>query len=327
MQKLQTIRMLAFLIGTGVAVSIALFFGYALRPVNDGTEPIVIFEVQKGDGFRKVADNLTAAGLIRSPIAFKFYGILNGSAGKIKPGFYGLNFGMSGREILRLLVEGSKKEKEITIPEGFSIYDIDDALSANGITRRGEFSVLAESAELEGILFPDTYKFFTGSEVAEVMEKMTETFKRKAASLLPADPKQFKEKLILASLLEKEVIDQKERQIAAGILEKRVAQGIPLQVDATICYIKEQLSKNGSVSCYPLTSLDFKKESPYNTYLHRGWPPKPIGNPGLESIKAAMNPASSRYWFYLTDPASKQTIFSQTLDEHNSNRVKYLKAN
>jgi UPF0755 protein len=138
---------------------------------------------------------------------------------------------------------------------------------------------------------------------------------------LDRDAGNFSRNLILASLLEREVSDFKDRQIVAGILLKRLGVGMPLQVDATICYIKKS---EGQEDCYPLQPADFKKDSPYNTYVNRGLPAGPIGNPGRAAIEAAMSPQKSAYWYYLSDPETGKTIFSETLDTHAANRVKYL---
>ena len=100
---------------------------------------------------------------------------------------------------------------------------------------------------------------------------------------------------------------------------KRLKLGMTLQVDAAVCYLK---ARNGR--CYPLGKNDFAVDSLYNTYLYRGLPPAPIANPGLSAINAALNPAPSSYIYYLSDPKTGKTVFSETLEEHNENRRKYL---
>jgi UPF0755 protein len=93
-----------------------------------------------------------------------------------------------------------------------------------------------------------------------------------------------------------------------------------LQVDATICYIKAQQGQG----CLPIMKSDKTIDSPYNTYLYRGLPTGPIGSPGSSALSAAANPATSSYWYYISDPKTDETIFARTLDEHNQNIVKYL---
>jgi UPF0755 protein len=157
------------------------------------------------------------------------------------------------------------------------------------------------------------------------LDRFLENFDHRAAPLLAADPARAERNLILASILESEVPDQEERRIVAGILIKRVAAGIPLQVDASICYIKEGLRPEAP--CEPITALDKKIESPYNTYLNSGWPPGAISNPGVLAIKATLDPVESPYWYYLSDPLTDKTIFAKTLDEHLANQLKYLRKN
>jgi UPF0755 protein len=160
-----------------------------------------------------------------------------------------------------------------------------------------------------------------------VVGEFTDNFNVKALPLLNADSKNAQRDLILASILEKEVPSSTDQKLIAGILLKRLAAGMPLDVDATVCYAKLLENPSPAASCYPLTALDFKIDSPYNTYLYRGLPPGPIGNPGVSAIVAAIDPVSSPYWYYLSDPKTGKTIFAKTLDEQTQNRVKYLGSN
>ena len=127
--------------------------------------------------------------------------------------------------------------------------------------------------------------------------------------------------MILASLVEKEVVSYKDRMIVAGILEKRLQMGMPLQVDATICYIKR---KNGASICN-LKNSDFQIDSLYNTYKYPGLTPEPICNPSLEAIRAVLNPQKTSYLYYLSSQKDSRTIFSKTYEEHLLNKAKYLK--
>lgn len=201
----------------------------------------------------------------------------------------------------------------VTIPEGATVADINKLLRETGVLT-GE---LPQS--LEGYLFPDTYEFFVPSNAETVKAKFEENFNKKARTAVPegSSEEDLKEILIKASLIEKEVPDSSERRIVAGIMMKRLKNNIPLQMDASLCYGKQS-------PCSPITESDKKTDSPFNTYQNLGLPPHPIANPGVDAILAAMNPATTPYWFYLSDPKSKKTIFSKTLDEHNNNIVKYL---
>ena len=115
-----------------------------------------------------------------------------------------------------------------------------------------------------------------------------------------------------------------DQRIIAGIIQKRIAAGIPLGLDAAVCYSKQLGEPDRITNCAQLVSSDYKINSAYNTYLHRGLPPGPIGNPGVSSIMAAQSPASSPYWYYLSDLKTGDTIFAETLEEHAANRQKHL---
>lgn len=199
----------------------------------------------------------------------------------------------------------------VTIPEGATVGEINELLKQKGVLTED----LPES--LEGYLFPDTYEFFVPSSPETVEARFAENFDRKVRVAVPpgiAEP-DLREILIKASLVEKEVPDPSERRMVAGIMLKRLMANIPLQMDASLCYRR-------GPSCLPKTYKQV--DSPFNTYLYRGLPPSPIANPGLDAVRAVLNPAPSPYWYYLSDPETQKTVFAKTLDEHNVNVVKYL---
>lgn len=315
------------LLGTVALVVTCAFVLDGLGPAARGSSRAEIFEVKKGEGFMAIAAGLTRKGLVRRPAAFFLWASVAGSAKHLKPGIYTLSPSMSGFDILNILVQGQVREVVVTIPEGSTLYDIDRILSAAGVLSPESLIAFLESSPepLEGKLFPDTYRLFTNISPEEVVEKLTRNFEVKAEPLFQGERDQLEENLIMASLLEREIPDLEERRVVAGVLRKRLQAGMPLQVDATICYVKEQRARGEDGSCYPLTPLDFTVDSPYNSYRYKGLPPAPIGNPGTSSIFAALHPKPSPYWFYLSDPATGKTVFSKTLDEQEANRVKYLR--
>jgi UPF0755 protein len=282
-------------------------------------------DIVPGEGALDIADKLEKQGIIRSASAFYFTALLSGEALDLKPGSYDFSPSMSVRSIIRALVNGPDLERQVLIREGENIYDIDAALADAGIIKKGDLLKFAASSNLpiEGYLFPDTYSFFASSTVSDVVNRFLSNFKEKAEPLLPQDPKKAHDILVIASMLEKEVPLKADQEMVAGIIFKRMSVGMPLQIDATVCYMKE-IQKKGEGSCTPLVQLDFAKQSPYNTYIVKGLPPQPIGNPGRDAIEAALHPTVSEYWYYLSDPVSRKTVFATTLDEHNQNRVKYL---
>lgn len=309
-----------------VLASAAWLFIYALRPANAANANTVVFEVSQGEGFREVSSALYDAGLIRSADAFDLFALAGGKALSLKPGRYRLNPSMSAGAILDALSGGIASEVTVTIPEGTNLYAIDGILSKALVIHPGDLIGFHADGNIEGKLFPDTYRFYTDTNVSAVVQELMDNFDAKALPVLNADQANAGRNLILASILEKEVPDPKDQALVAGILLKRISAGMPLDVDATICYAKLLADPTSTASCYPLTALDFKLNSPYNTYLYRGLPPGPIGNPGIAAITAAMHPVSSPYWYYLSDPKTGETIFAKTLDEQNQNRVKYLES-
>lgn len=304
-------------------------FFYELRAVSaDSVNKI--FEISPGEGFFEIVGRLKDEKLIRSVNAFEIYAVARGLAGGIKPGIYELSGSLNASEIAWILSE-SANEVKIIIPDGASVYDIDALLSAKKILPAGFLVAFSEKNDIEGKLYPDTYKFFEHSSPEVVVAKFLENFRVKADAILNKDPIHYRQNLILASLVQKEVSDINDSRIIAGILKKRLAAGMKLDVDATICYLKKVL--NGSTSspqgvqsgCYPLAPEDFKIDSPYNTYLIAGLPPGPLGSPNKEAISAVLNAVASPYWFYLNDPKTGKTIFSKTLDEQSANRRVYLR--
>ena len=202
----------------------------------------------------------------------------------------------------------------VTIPEGSTVSDINRILSDAGVLQGEKLS-----QGLEGYLFPDTYEFFVPSGISVIEEKLRENFDSKIENLSLGDISEEKMANIItiASLVEKEVSDPNDRKVVAGIIEKRLAHDMLLQIDASICYVKES-------PCLPITEEDKNIDSPYNTYKYIGLPPGPIDNPGIDAIEAAVNPIQTAYWYYISSPETGETIFSKTLDEQNSNIVKYL---
>ncbi|OGY62790.1 MAG: hypothetical protein A2745_00760 [Candidatus Harrisonbacteria bacterium RIFCSPHIGHO2_01_FULL_44_13] len=303
----------------GFSALIISFFLYFLQSPS-GVEQSKEFRVVKGEGLAEIAAGLEADYLIRSPAAFKIYAFVSGSARHLKPGDYFLSPSWSVPKIVKKLVAGIPEDVIITVIEGETVADINVKLGILGILREEE--ELAQ--KLEGYLFPDTYRFFLDSSLEEIEKKFSENFNKKALSTLETKtsyqlPVTDYQILIMASLIEKEIPFSDDRFLVSGILWKRLKSGMALQVDASICYAKLRTS-----SGCRLSKSDFDIDSVYNTYKYAGLPPTPIGNPGLDAIYAALHPRPSEYWYYLSDPKTKKTIFSETLDEHNDNRAKYL---
>ncbi|MCL5733498.1 MAG: endolytic transglycosylase MltG [Patescibacteria group bacterium] len=328
-----------FIILSVIIIVCALFFCFLffLRPTNYRNSSKINFQIDNGARFNSIVADLKSGGLIRSALVFKILSVLEGRAASFKPGYYELSQNMSSWDILDILTKGNQEEVSVVIPEGSDLAEIDAILSGAQVLRKGALinyqnSITNSTSEpacaggqsLEGCLFPDTYNFFIGSNVQTVIKKIIDNFNQKALPVLKQNDNNIKENLIIASLVEKEAADSSSRAIIAGIIKKRIANHMPLQIDATICYIKEQILKVPYQDCSPITSSDLKINSPYNTYLNLGLPPGPISNPGLSSIEAAIHSQASPYWYYLSDPKTGKIIFAENYTEQQQNEAEYL---
>ena len=323
-----------------VAALILFSFYYinGLKPA--GSDISFELKIGKGEGLKEVAAALSRARIIRSITVFKLYTVFTGKAQSLKSGIYQLNGRLSVPEITNLLIKGLNQEVSVIITEGLTLREIDRVLSSANIIFGGSlvdfnfknsefiknYPFLGEAGEgidtLEGFLYPDTYRFKIDSSIEEAVKKFFDNFQNKVWPLISQKDNWY-QILILASLLEKEIPTFDDQQLVAGIINKRVKVGMPIQVDATVLYAKCQ---GDFYSCTQrkLSKNDLKQDSPYNTYLKLGLPPTPIVNASQAAVRAALNPKTSNYWFYLSDPQTKKTIFSKTLEEQNINRQKYL---
>ena len=284
-----------------------------------------IFLIEKGQGIEKISFNLQKENLIKNKWSFLVYVFLKGDSKKLQAGEYLLSLSQTIPEITEKFVFGDVVKEKIIIIEGWNLRDIGWYFENKGICQAEELYDQAEELygleNLEGYLFPDTYEIRKSDTFKEIVKKMLDNFNEKLTSELREEIKNqgktISEIITMASLLEKEVRTSTDKKIVSGILWKRMSHNIPLQVDATIVYITGKQT-------IKISKEDLKIDSPYNTYKFRGLPIAPISNPGLESIKAAIYPEDSGYFYYLSTPEGK-TIFSKTLKEHNFAKQKYLK--
>lgn len=316
-------------------------FGYrhfANAPLNKKATEQTEIIIPAGTGAKQIAKLMREKGLIRSEWGFLMQEYLLGAKGKLKAGIYRFSQSESGAKIIARLKAGDilPQDNKITLPEGLTLKEIAVKLDEAGIVSatdftfdarvekyRSKFEFLTDvpNGTLEGYLFPDTYKFFKNTSSDEVISRMLERFDEqfkiasKETSGLGAH--KLHEIVTMASIIEREVRTPEDRRIVSGILWSRIEHGVALAADATIRYALNNWSK-------PLTIADLKINSPYNSRTNAGLPPGPIGNPGLDTLKASMDPTETDYFYYLSAKDGK-TIFSKTLEEHNANVQKYLK--
>lgn len=226
------------------------------------------------------------------------------------------------------------EEITITIPEGYRREQIAATLEKQGVTAADDF--LAATKNDEGRLFPDTYRFFHSTNASDVRNKFVDNYQAKIENI-----KLDTKSLIMASIIEREARNDEERAKIAGVYWNRFNAGFALTADPTVQYGKDtnQFEKellqtktkegiNNIIKDFNfwgvITRADYDNvESPYNTYRVAGLPPSPICNPGLASIKAALEPESHNYYYFF-HTAEGETIYSRTLEEHNQNKTRFL---
>lgn len=305
-------------------------------------QEVVNIKINSGDSINLIAQNLKNNGLITSPTVFKLWLAMNGWLNDLKTGSYGFEKAVSIAEVASKIAQGQTTPAfKITIPEGLSLGDVLQLfqerkllakdtkfdLSLLSVKDRALYPYLSDwkTTSAEGLIYPDTYFFEESNSNKDILKIILTNFDKKVYTPLESNFQKsslsFRNIIIIASLLEKEVVSTKDRRLVAGIILKRLEMNMPLQVDATICYIEK---KNGDAIC-GLKESDFQIDSPYNTYRYPGIPQGPICNPSLDAIQAVLNPEKSPYLYYLSAKNDSQTIFAKTYEEHLLNKAKYLK--
>lgn len=265
-----------------------------------------------------VADALKDAGIIEYKNLFKLFAKFSHADVKLDPGTYVLNTELDYRAIVKNMQVGtaSMVVTTITFPEGMTMAQIFDKLEAEGVCEAKDLFTAAadfhysfrflenvdtgDAARLEGFIFPNTYDFYQGEQPSSVINKfLTALHSRITADMwkqIELRGTTFRDTVIVASMLEKEAANDSERAAIASVIYNRMAAGMPLGIDSTILYVHPDYT--GGVD---LPSEYLTEESPYNTRIHTGLPPTPICNPGMESIRAALNPAETDYYYYALD--------------------------
>lgn len=314
-----------------IFLTASLFLSYIFfsRPVEKNSTQKVEFIVEPGESLDEIVYKLQEKKLVRSSVFAKINIILRGVSKKIQAGYFYFSPSQDLSEITDGLTHSSSKQIWVTIPEGLRREEIADLISkefsdweTESYFSPQDFVYLTK--EMEGHLFPDTYAFNIGVTTEEVIDKLNQEFQDKAESI--GFPIENQDLIILASILERESQKEDEMPIIAGILKKRLNSSWPLQIDATVQYaLSSEECTQLNCNWWPsnLNSDNLQIDSPYNTYKNQGLPPTPICNPGLQSMKAVINPQESDYWFYLHG-LDQEVHFAETLQEHQKNVCLYL---
>src|SRR3989344_2216037 len=287
-------------------------------PADPKSKTSSIFVVNKGDGVREIATNLKAKGLIKNQVVFFLIIKQLGLDKKIQAGDFRLSPKMTTAEIAQNLTHGTL-DIWITIPEGKRAEEVAEILEKEFETY--DLSWRRTLISNEGYLFPDTYLVPKNADINNIISIMKNNFNAKIKSVnLSQNDSRLKEVIIIASLIEREAITDNEKPIIASVIDNRLKAGMSLDIDATLQYIKGQ---DVTGEWWSIPTIEEKKIiSEFNTYRNAGLPPFPISNPGIEAIKAALNPQDSDYYYYIHD-AEGNVHFAKTLAEHNANIKKY----
>ena len=284
-----------------------------------------------GSGIRKLANELKAGGVIRSTWHFVLMTRLRGDAHRLKAGEYRFSDAMTPEMILKKIVSGEVDYRKFTLPEGYSVYQAAELLEQQGYFKKDTFLAKSRDKVLlarlglnedsaEGYLYPATYNLSRDGDEEQLLEQMIVQFNKAYTTIQGGERIQRfsrHEIVTLASMIEKEAVSAKEKPIIASVFHNRLKIGMPLQSDPTAVYGVRAFS--GKVS-----KADIQRPSPYNTYLNKGLPPGPIGNPGMDAVQAAQNPANTDFLYFVARQDGTHQ-FSRNLEEHNRAVVRYLR--
>ena len=326
MKKLIYLGILLVIVGS-------LYLGYQFNEFRYSTINIqqdkAEFTIKPGYSIRQVAQQLADAGYIEDPVMFIALARLEGKETSAKAGEYLIKAGQTPNDLIDLFSRGNSIMYSFTIIEGWTFNQLLDAIRADAVLEQtldnNASNIMARlgypDEHPEGRFLPDTYHFPRGTSDVDFLkrayrtmqQKLAEEWSRRDANLPLKSPY---EALILASIIEKETGAAFERPLIAAAFIQRLKRGMRLQTDPTIIYGLGQ-SFDGNIRYN-----DLKKDTPYNTYLHKGLTPTPIALPGIDAIRAALHPADSDALYFVSKGDGTHK-FSRTLEEHNEAVSKY----
>lgn len=297
----------------------------ALFSGSQGAGGAVAVTVDQGESLSSAAGKLEESGAIGSATVFEIQGRLAGAGTEIKPGEYRIRPEQSNGEILNALTEGGQDAAiEIAIPEGLTLRQTAQRVAESSGVSEAEFRRAAGRTGYdydflegeavggtEGFLFPKRYEFPKGTSATRMTARMLEQYSLETEGLSFGRAPQGldeREVVTVASLIEREAANDEERPVVASVIYNRLREEMPLQIDVTVQYAL-------GVQKEDLSLRDLKVESPYNTYEREGLPPGPIASPGLESIRAALNPADTEYRYYVLDKNGEEHTFTKGYEQ------------
>jgi len=315
-------------------VSSSWWIWASAAPSNFGSK--IRLTISEGMPTQAIAQELEAAGVIRSGLALRFWlqwqSLRGGEAGALRSGTYTFSTNQSLAEVVSQIQNAKSTEIRFTVPEGWSIAQMADLFEKLGFFKAQDFIAAAQRTtprrrawmpddipSLEGFLFPDTYQIMPSEATPDrIIDLMLDRFEEVALPIYKENqagkPKvkvSLKDWVTLASIVEKEAVIESERRIISGVFWNRIKKNMRLESDPTVEYGLNirQTPEN------PLTLEQVRTASPYNTYLNEGLPPGAIASVGLASLKATLDPANTEYLFFVAKYDGSH-VFSQNLEDH-----------
>lgn len=314
--------------GAVFAVAGGFFLWKALtEPYKGFGGAVARVEVKRGWKSSTILRHLQQQGVLRDdfiPLLF-LKTVRRGDS--LKAGIYEFRGSDSALSVLDKVIRGDVAYKSITIREGLDHFAIVELMVDEGFGTRDEWNKVVQNTELirdldpradslEGYLFPDTYKLAPGSTPATIVSTMVQNFRKQFGDELAyiSNGLDLHDTVTLAAIVETEARLPQERPMVAAVYLNRIRRNMPLQADPTVIYAMKAAKRwNGNIR-----KADLQSDSPYNTYKHRGFPPGPIANPGLSSLRAAAAPSENDYLYFVARNDGSH-VFARNLDEHNRN--------
>jgi UPF0755 protein len=342
------VALIAIMTVTVLAGGVWFFDWYRDQTASANIGQQIVITIGEDDSVDEVAEKLSRYDLINFELYFK--GLMRIESRSLEPGTYRLTVGMTTGEIIQAITTEEstaateRVELTVTIPEGFRIDQIADAVAEAGMNGgREAFLEAVESFDysgydfldgmpdnngrlydLEGFLYPDTYNFMSDDPPEYLIQSMLDNFDAKVTQEMrdqaEAQGMSLYDVITLASIVEREAAIGTERPIIASVYLNRIDAGMRLEADPTVQY-----PLGNESNWWPRLGRDdvSNTDSPYNAYLNGGLPPSPISNPGLDSILSVLNPEETNYLFFVAIGDSGEHVFAETYEEHEQNIIQY----
>lgn len=317
----------------------------------------VLLVIQEGESTQQIADDLQARGLIHNALAFRLWARIKGLDIHLQAGVYNLTPGMTTDQIITRLQNGHPDSKRVVVRDGYRLEQIANDIAAAGLSHfdkptflyythhpdqfpdRGKYPLLHGLSNMEGLMYPDTYPVPVTYNTVQIIDMMLDEFNQTVQHYnLVAQARQHQlteyQMVILASMIQREASNTGQMPKIAGIYwnlaNNPTSETVGLlSSDPTVeyAYDTDHPPANGhywvDLNQYG-SGKTVERKSPWNTYLHKGWPPTPISSPNLFALKAAASPEKTNCYFFLTKPSDGSLVCEQTYAQHLQDVQKYL---